>query len=169
MIESLTDWQRVHNVTPAAMRDLLELLQPVVDSTPDPVTYLSEAAVQAQIRLDAPYRGAILWRNNNGACLDDTGRMIRYGLGNDSKKLNKVWKSSDLIGITKRIVMPEHIGQEWGIFTAVEVKDPAWKFSPGDKRAVAQLAFGNHVRRMGGLFTFAPSVVSYRKLIDYGM
>jgi len=165
MIDSLTTWQRVHGVTPAAMRDLLTMLQPVVDYTPDPVTYASEAAVQAQIRLEAPNHNSIVWRNNQGACVDDTGRQIRYGLGNDSKKLNNVWKSSDLIGITKRIVMPEHIGQEWGIFTAVEVKDPGWKFTPGDKRAVAQLAFGNHVRRMGGLFTFAPTVASYLSLI----
>lgn len=166
---TLTEWAHKHGVTGAALRELIEILEPVSDYTPDAVNYQSEAAVQAQIILEAPKHGASLWRNNNGACVDDTGRQIRYGLGNVSKKLNKVWKSSDLIGITPRMVMPQHIGQVWGLFTAVEVKEPGWHLTPGDARAVAQMAFGNNVRKLGGLFTFAPSVINYTKIITDGV
>lgn len=166
---TLTDWKNEFNISSAAMAALIKILNPVSDYTPDEPAYPSEAAVQAQIILDSPNQGCAMWRNNNGACKDDTGRMIRYGLGNISKKFNEVWKSSDLIGITPRLIMPWHIGQVWGLFTAVEVKDPGWKFTPGDARAVAQLAFINNVRQLGGIATFAPSVYAYRKLISDGV
>jgi len=161
----LTEWAHKHGVTGAALRELIEILEPVSNHTPDAIIYQSEAAVQAQIVLEAPRHGASLWRNNKGATVDKTGRLIRYGLGHVSKKLDEVWKSSDLIGITPRLIMPEHIGQVWGLFTAVEAKEPGWHLTPGDKHAMAQMAFGNNVRKLGGLFTFAPSVISYQQLI----
>ena len=108
--------------------------------------------VQQLIRLESSTRGTPLLRNNSGACQDQTGRMIRYGLGNDSAKLNAVFKSSDLIGIWPVKVTPEMVGQTLGVFFAVEVKAPGWRM---DKRAEAQQAFGDWVRRHGGIFTFA--------------
>jgi hypothetical protein len=124
----------------------------------------SEATLQGTLRLAAAAHGHTLWRNNNGACLDKTGRMIRYGLGNDSKKLNEAWKSSDLIGITRFTIGPEHVGTTVGIFTAVEVKAPDWHMTPGDKRARAQLAFIDTVRKAGGIGLFATSLDDYESI-----
>lgn len=81
--------------------------------------------------------------------------MIRYGLGNDSAKLNKSFKSSDLIGIWPVTVTPEMVGQTLGVFFAVEVKAPGWKFRQSDKRAVAQQNFLTWVSRHGGVAMFA--------------
>lgn len=120
-----------------------------------PANGISEIAVQQQLRVHAPKVGAALWRNNNGACMDDKGRMIRYGLGNDSKKLNKKWKSSDLVGIAPG-----------GQFLAVEVKEPGWYLTPGDKRAQAQLQFMKTVVALGGKAGFATSTGDLERIIN---
>lgn len=118
----------------------------------------SEAEVQQQVRLEAARRGTPLWRNNNGACFDEKGRMIRYGLGNDSKRLNETWKSSDLIGIFPVMITQAHVGMKFGLFYAAEVKAPGWRMTPGDRRAQAQAAFGQTVMDHGGIFRFVTSV-----------
>lgn len=118
----------------------------------------SEAATQQLIRLEAARRGTPLLRNNSGACMDSTGRMIRYGLGNDSGKINEVFKSSDLIGICPVVITPEMVGRTIGMFLAVEVKAPGWKFRESDKRAVAQKNFGDWVTAHGGQFRFVTRV-----------
>lgn len=114
----------------------------------------SETNIQQQIRIASHQMHCPLLRNNSGACRDDTGRMIRYGLGNDSAKINKVFKSSDLIGIRRVMVTPEMVGTVVGLFWAVEVKVPGWRM---DDRAKAQQNFGDWVRTHGGLFQFATS------------
>lgn len=116
---------------------------------------MSEIQQQQLIRLEAGKRGTPLLRNNSGASFDQNGRLIRYGLGNDSEKINKVFKSSDLIGIWPVTVTPDMVGRTLGLFFAVEVKAPGWKFRESDDRAVAQKAFGDWVIRHGGVFRFA--------------
>lgn len=118
----------------------------------------SEMQNQQLFRLEAPTRGDILWRNNNGACLDETGRMIRYGLGNDSVKISKVWKSSDLIGIRRVRIEPEHVGHILGVFAAVEVKRPGWTGRTLTAHEQAQYAFHETVRGLGGIAGFASSI-----------
>lgn len=118
---------------------------------------VSELEVQQRLRVLAAQHGTPLLRNNSGACKDESGRLIRFGLGNDSEKINKHFKSSDLIGIWPLVVTPQMVGQTLGIFFAVEVKRPGWKFSQNDERAVAQQKFGEWVQRHGGIFTFATS------------
>jgi len=54
--------------------------------------------------------------------VDETGRMIRFGLGNDGSKASKMLKFGDLIGITPLIITPEMVGQTIGVFTNLEVK-----------------------------------------------
>ncbi len=127
----------------------------------------SEASVQVELRLAAAQRGATLWRNNSGACLDQSGRMIRYGLGNDSKKLNEVWKSADLIGITPVTVTPEMVGRTLGVFTGVEVKGAAWRWT-GNGREVGQQNFLTDVTNHGGIGMFATSVDDYLKGVFNG-
>lgn len=126
----------------------------------------SEAAVQEQIRLLAARLNHPLWRNNSGAARDETGRLVRYGLGNDSKKLSDVWKSSDLIGVTPVRIGPQHVGRVLGVFTAVEVKREGWQFSVNDKRAVAQHRFLTDVVASGGIGMFANSEEAYRAVME---
>lgn len=122
----------------------------------------SESAVLASIRDRAPYLGVGLWRNNNGACQDATGRMIRYGLGNDSAKLNSVWKSSDLIGILPVTIQPWHVGRVAGLFLAVEGKGSGWT-GRLDDHTRAQEAFLETVRSKGGVGFFARSVEEFER------
>ncbi len=115
---------------------------------------MREAAVQTHARLEIARSGALVWRNNVGACTDDTGRVIRYGLGNDSAQLNRVIKSSDLIGCVPVVIQPHHVGMTIGAFLAVECKHPDWHLTPGDQRGQAQAKFIDLVRSVGGLGGF---------------
>lgn len=153
------EWALKWNVSAAALADLRSIYIP----PPADVHGSSEAATQAQLRVAAPRYGALLLRNNNGACVDDTGRMIRYGLGNDSKKVNDAFKSSDLIGVTPVRVRPEHVGKTFGVFTAAEVKHPHWT-KPENDRDRAQEAFLVAICQRGGIGMF---VTHERQYHDY--
>jgi len=140
-------WAANWSISPAALADLRARL---TTSTAETKASTPEAVVQQAIRLESSRRGMRLWRNNNGACVDNTGRMVRYGLGNDSSKVNKHIKSSDLIGITPVQVA----GRTLGIFTAIEVKRGGWKYK-GTAREKAQLAWLDLVMAMRGIGKFA--------------
>jgi hypothetical protein len=113
-----------------------------------------ESAVQQRVQLELARFGALVWRNNVGACEDKTGRIIRYGLCNDSAQLNARIKSSDLIGVTPVTITQDMVGKTVGVFTAVECKHSDWHMTPGDKRAQAQLRFIELVRSVGGIGGF---------------
>ena len=157
MSDDIFNWARRNRVSQEAVNDLLRILDPGLpggECGPEK----SEGAVQAALQIAAAKRGAALWRNNSGATLDAEGRMVRYGLANTSSKLNKRFKSSDLIGITPVTISELHVGRVLGVFTAVEVKAPGWKQIPSDDRAAAQAAFLGVVKSKGGIGTFAQSV-----------
>lgn len=128
----------------------------------------TEALSQQQIRLEAARLGATLWRNNSGAAQDKTGRLIRYGLGNDSARINAAFKSSDLIGLVPRFVTPDMLGTVVGVFVAVECKEPSWRRSYGDgekaEREAAQERFISLVSSNGGLAGFATGVPDLRRI-----
>jgi len=125
-----------------------------------------ESQVSEEIQIDAVRYGTILMRNNSGACIDETGRSVRFGLGNISKKHNDKIKSSDLIGITKIVITQEMVGKTIGVFTAVEVKKEDWNIDKKfDKRELAQSAFMKWVRSMGGLAGFANSIESLKNIM----
>lgn len=126
-----------------------------------------EDAVQNKLRLQmALFHGGSLWRNNSGALPDKTGRIVRFGLGNDSAKLNAVWKSSDLIGILPVTVTPEMVGLRLGIFVAVDAKSPdAWKGGPRTAHELAQENFFINVRQLGGIGGFATSTHDLERLL----
>jgi len=109
----------------------------------------SEGAVSNIVRLEASRGGIHLWRNNVGVLPDATGRPVRYGLANDSAAVNKVLKSSDLIGVRPRLILPQDVGHILGQFVAREVKEPGWHFS-GTERELAQQTFLNTVASVGG-------------------
>ena len=127
---------------------------------------MKESSVQQRIRLAAADMGIELWRNNSGACQDLTGRLIRYGLANESKALNEAIKSSDLIGILPEDVQIVGRGLvRIGVFLAIECKPTGWIFQVDDKRATAQAKFHDIVRSAGGVAGFATSVEDFRKII----
>lgn len=109
----------------------------------------SESWAQSAVRLEASKHGVTLWRNNVGALKDETGRVVRYGLANESKSMNEAIKSSDLIGWRPVIVTPAHVGHQLAVFVARECKEPGWQFR-GDPRERAQEAFINLVNAAGG-------------------
>lgn len=117
---------------------------------------MSETTVQQRVRLEhcANVPGGQIWRNNVGACEDQTGRIIRYGLGNDSAQLNRQIKSSDLIGITPTLITQEMVGFHLGVFTAYEIKAPGWSLRPGDERGLAQQRFHAIVKEACGFAGF---------------
>lgn len=162
-MQTLTAWAQRHHILPAALADLVQLLGATVPPTPPISGLKSEAAVQQARRLVAARRGALLWRNNSGACQDVTGRQIRYGLANESAKVNKIFKSSDLIGITPVVC---GCGQRYGVFTAEECKHAGWTYRersctcrPGKPQCdacheSAQLNFLKRVVSLGGIGRF---------------
>lgn len=116
----------------------------------------SETVNQQRSRLlHCQLTNGVNWRNNSGACTDETGRLIRYGLGNDSAQLNASVKSSDLIGITPEWAYIERFGWRWvGVFTALEIKPSGWSLRPGDARGLAQAKFHDIVTGVGGFAGF---------------
>ena len=156
----LQAWAIKHHVGEDALRELATLYATDVPAAPGG----SEQVVQQRLRIVAPQGGHALWRNNNGAHLDSEGRMVRYGLGNDSKRLNDVWKSSDLIGGTSVVIRPQHVGRRVAVLTAVECKEPGWK-PPKNDRERAQAAFLATVESIGGIGTFAQSVDDYFRAV----
>lgn len=116
-----------------------------------------ETSVQNMRRLQAAREGRIMWRNNVGAIRDERGVPVRYGLANDSAKVNKQVKSSDLIGITPILITPEMVGAIIGQFTAEECKRPGWKYT-GDEHEAAQLRYLEIVVAWGGAASFTNGV-----------
>lgn len=127
---------------------------------PDDVTNNSEAWVQQQIRLKAAHAGAMAWRNNVGATpsrCPDCGaaqRPLRYGLANDSQKLNTEIKSSDLILAIPRQITPDMVGGVIAQFGSIEAKKPGWRYT-GNKQETAQAAWLALINRLGGFAKFS--------------
>jgi len=156
-MRNIYEWAGRHGVSIDAVIDLLDIMDPTRTHVAGSAPHGSEAAVQAALRIEAAKRGCVLWRNNNGAATDATGRMIRYGLGNDSAKISKVFKSPDLVGIRPQVVTQSDVGTVIGRYFEVEVKAPGWK-APKNDRERAQGAHLSYVTAMGGIAMFAQSV-----------
>lgn len=157
MLTNLYDWAVHHSISTGAMAELRALMD-VSPYTPAPTKgYSDEAMVQQSIRLEAPKRGVTLWRNNVGVLTNEYGVPIRFGLANDTKAINQRIKSSDLIGITPRVVTPLDVGKTFGIFTSIEVKKSNWVYvsTPTEK---AQLAWIQLIQRLGGFARFARGI-----------
>lgn len=126
---------------------------------------MSETDVIADERLAAAKRGAWALRNNSGAFEDETGRLVRYGLGNDSKRINGVFKSADLIITEPVIVTEEMIGSIIGQIVGLECKAPGWRYT-GTEREVAQKRFLDKLWELGGrgFFTDGTTWIDSRSL-----
>lgn len=145
MNPALYAWAARHGVSPEALTDLARLFGLLRDDLHQHgvTDGMTEAGVQSRVRLAAAQAGYLVFRNNVGAMQDETGRVIRFGLANDSKKMNESIKSCDLIGLKPN-------GQFW----ARECKHADWVYR-GDDRERAQLAFIELVNSQGGDAAFS--------------
>ena len=85
---NLTQWAVKHKVPYSAVIDLMNIMGADTHSiAPFSGDLECEQAVQTRIRLEASRKGARIWRNNVGACVDNKGNFIRYGIANDSKQI----------------------------------------------------------------------------------
>jgi hypothetical protein len=74
---------------------------------------------------------------------------------NDSKELNRIIKSADLIGGRKVLITPEMVGQIILQFYSVECKEADWVFNPNDPHTAAQLRWAEYINSRGGYAVFA--------------
>jgi len=152
------EWCQAWNIPPEAQADLRNrFIMHTVDQTERKGN--SEAAVQNHDRIEFSRSGGILWRNNCGAGQDDRGNFFRYGIANDSKKVNAIIKSGDCIGIQPILIEPHHLGTTLGQFISREYKAPGWKYRPNNARERAQLAWANLVISMGGDAAFVTGAI----------
>ncbi len=114
-----------------------------------------EDQVQSELRLKIAREGrTVVFRNNSGAAQDKTGRVIRYGLANDSARVSEHIKSHDLIGWTRVTITPDMVGKTVAVFTSIECKREGWKPSENDKRETAQRNWATAVNDAGGIARF---------------
>lgn len=152
-MNNIHQWAIRNGVSIIALEELKQMFG-MVNTDPPLHAGESEAAVQNRVRLEASRVGARLWRNNVGAGMLEDGSYVRWGLCNDSKQLNDVIKSSDLIGLKPVVITPNHVGLTLGVFVAREVKGGSWTYS-GTPREAAQLKFLQLVASLGGDAAFA--------------
>ena len=155
MTPEIKAWAVKHGVSDEAIRDLMKNFIPS-GPLPEGKKGYSETAVQSRARIAASQQGMILMRNNSGVLKDDGGQPVRFGLANDSKRVNEEIKSSDLIGIRPILIGPEHLGTVIGRFVAIECKEAKWKWT-GKGREVAQAKFHTIVVKHGGEARFITS------------
>lgn len=110
---------------------------------------MNERSVLDAVRLEASRLGIRLWRNNSGCAYTQDGRLLRYGLANDSAAVNDVMKSADLIGIRPMVIEPWMIGGIAGIFVSVECKASDWK-PDNSPRTKAQIVWRDLITALGG-------------------
>lgn len=160
---TIDEWCRKWALHPAAAKELRELLAEHDYAPPpvDPSRLSSEARVQSLIRIEAAQAGVWLTRNNVGAFMDpDSGRLVRYGLANESKAQNAQVKSADLIGFRKRVILPSDVGSTIAQFVSRECKAEGWRYT-GTKREKAQAAWRDFINTNGGDAAFASGPGSF--------
>jgi hypothetical protein len=114
---------------------------------------MSEQQIQQAIRLKLSQGSVRLFRNNTGALRDERGQLVRYGLCQGS---------ADLIGIRTVTITADMVGQQVGVFAAIEVKAPRGRITP------EQEAFLAMVRQQGGIAGVARSVEDAQHLLSGG-
>lgn len=162
MTPAITKWAIKNHVSAQALHEL-QIIFGMIDITirdPDAATGKSEEAVQTTVRLEASKLGVHLFRNNVGALKDSRGVPVRYGLANDSKKLNEVLKSGDLIGWRSVLITPDYVGHRMAVFVSRECKHEGWQYT-GDERERAQLAWAQLVTASGGDAAFCTGPGSF--------
>jgi hypothetical protein len=150
---TLYEWAIRHNVPMHALKELEQLFG-ITQPPGAPMSGLSEAAVQNNLRLEASHRDVWLFRNNVGAGTLDDGSFVRWGLANESPQVNALIKSGDLIGIRKLKITPQMVGYHVGQFVSREAKPGDWHYT-GTEREKAQLRWIELINSLGGDAMFA--------------
>lgn len=128
---------------------------------------MAESVVQQQASFTIAQVGGLPQRNNVGACVDKSGRLVRYGLMNESKKMNEKIKSSDLIAPVPILITQDMVGQMIGVYMAFECKHEGWHLTAGDAHAQAQAEYHRVIRAHGGRAGFVTSNADVLRII-YG-
>lgn len=126
---------------------------------------LSEGDTSERIKQAYWQPGKRLFRNSVGALVDKVGRLVRFGLANDSKQMNELLKSADRIGWTTVLITPEMVWTHVAVFTSVEAKKEGWTPpKPGPEKIhgriteyghfAAQKRWADLVNREGGIAGF---------------
>jgi hypothetical protein len=114
---------------------------------------MSETVIMRDIHLAISKIGARIFRNNVGVFKTAAGGRIRTGL---------CVGSSDLIGLTPRVITADMLGRQVAIFTAIEVKSA----KGGLKKE--QKAFLAMVKNAGGIAIVARNVDEAIQKIEVG-
>lgn len=112
---------------------------------------MTEAAYQSQMRATATAHGLWLFRNNVGACTDQHGRLVRYGL---------LPGSADCIGWMPYTVTATDVGRTLAIFASVEFKATRGVLRPD------QRVWLDQVQRAGGLATVARPPMTWDEILE---
>lgn len=150
------EWAQRH---PIAALELYYLLGAALEPPKELKPPRSEAWVQQQVRFRVAEQGAFSFRNNVGAtpseCPHCKGKLdpMRYGLANDSTKLNSNIKSHDLILAIPTLITQDMVGKTFARFGSVECKKVGWHFT-GTPEEVGQAAWGALMERIGAFTQF---------------
>lgn len=150
MNDRVMQWAIRNGVSHAALRELRAIFN--LDAAPPSLSSQlasTEAYTQSIVRLEGARKGLKLWRNNVGVLPDERGVPVRYGLANDSKKLNESIKSADLIGWRPVIITQQMTGSRIAQFVSRECKHMGWRYT-GAGREPAQLRWAEAVNADGG-------------------
>ena len=112
---------------------------------------MSEQELQQRIRLELGQGPVRLWRNNVGALRDERGRLVSYGLCRGS---------SDLIGLWRLTIGPEHLGHNLAVFCALEIKAQRGRPTTEQQQFVAM------VQQLGGLAGVVRSLPEAREILQ---
>jgi hypothetical protein len=155
MNSAILQWATRHGVSYQAIEELRAIWGELPVHVPQATwNDNTEAYVQSVVRLEAPHKGVTLFRNNVGVLPNpETGVPVRYGLANDSKRLNETVKSGDLIGWRRVLITPEHVGSVIAQFMSRECKRPGWTYT-GTERELAQRKWALAVIAGGGDASF---------------
>ena len=148
-MELLDAWARRWQIPPHVLTDLKMRLGVAHTGISPKDKGHSESHVQSLIKIEASRKGARLFRNNVGATVMPDGSFIRYGLANESAAINRVIKSSDLIGIKPVLITIDMVGLTIGQFISREVKHSEWEYT-GTDREKAQLRWLELILSFGG-------------------
>lgn len=161
-MQIIYDWAKEWGVNAAAANDLIfRVIKQAQVQSHQTDTIGSENAVQAAVRLEAQRHGVTLWRNNVGVLEDKRGVPVRFGLCNDTKKLNEHIKSGDLIGIKRVLIEPHHVGTYIGQFISRECKHSDWKYT-NTAHEQAQLRWQQVILANGGDAKFTNGEGSFK-------
>lgn len=155
MISGIHQWAARHGISPLALNELRLLLGVDYSGANVIGEGYSESRAQSLIRLEAPRFGVRLWRNNVGVLKREDGVPIRFGLANDTKKLNGEIKSGDLIGWQRILITAAMVGTFIARFVSRECKPSDWIPNPNDPHEAAQMRWAGLITADGGDARFA--------------